>query len=379
MEQILDEPTNHLDVDAIQYLEDLLLDKQLTFLCVTHDRYFVSVGAAASSRSRALRGLTAFSARLQMDNVCQEILELESGSLRRYPGNYEKFLELKADRIAAEDHTRAADKNTLRRELEWVRKQPKARQAKSKEREARFYELKEKYDSSKRVDGKVSLQAGSQRIGTTIMNLKDAKLKFSDRTILDGFSYEFTKGDRVGIVGRNGAGKTTFLQVLAGAQSLDSGEFKSGELVRVGYYKQSGLGDVPPDLRVFDLVEAVCAGVPASALAGAAGGGGSLDPASAARRLLSRFQFPASRWMDPVHRLSGGERRRLQLLEVLAGAPNVLVGSLQFRSLRHWPLTFGQQKKLTCVRAFCVCVCVCVCVYLPCGSTQILDEPTNGK
>eukprot|EP00903_Cladosiphon_okamuranus_P013128 g12244.t1 len=292
---LLDEPTNHLDVEAIEWLEKLLAERALTFVCVTHDRYF-------------------------LENVCQEIIELDSAKLYRYPGSYERFLELKDERMHAEGAARDSARNKLRGELAWMRKQPKARQAKSKAREERFFELKAKAAAPVGAGNKgMTLASKTQRLGKTIVYLKGASLKFSAK-ILDNFAYEFDRGDRVGIVGGNGVGKTTFLNVLMGTQPLDSGEVKTGETVRYGYYEQNGLADLDDEVRVMELVEDTCASAEANE-----GDEPAPAPQVQARRLLNLFQFPAARWNDRVGRLSGGEKRRLQLLKVLATNPNFLV------------------------------------------------------
>ncbi|CAM9114708.1 unnamed protein product [Ectocarpus sp. 6 AP-2014] len=291
---LLDEPTNHLDVEAIEWLEKLLAERSLTFVCVTHDRYF-------------------------LENVCQEIIELDTAKLYRYPGSYERFLELKEERMNAEGAARDRARNKLRGELAWMRKQPKARQAKSKAREERFYELKTKAAAPAGASDKgLTLSSKTQRLGKTVVYLKGASLKFSAK-ILDNFAYEFDRGDRIGIVGGNGVGKTTFLNVLMGKQLLDTGEVVTGGTVRYGYYEQGGLVDMDDDVRVMELVEDTCAGAEVGE------DEEPVPPQVQARRLLNLFQFPAARWNDRVGRLSGGEKRRLQLLKVLATNPNFLV------------------------------------------------------
>lgn len=292
---LLDEPTNHLDVEAIEWLEKLLAERSLTFVCVTHDRYF-------------------------LENVCQEIIELDTAKLYRYPGSYERFLELKEERMNAEGAARDSARNKMRGELAWMRKQPKARQAKSKARQERFFELKEKAAAPASAGDKgLTLASKTSRLGKTVVYLKGASLQFSAK-ILDDFAYEFDKGDRIGIVGGNGVGKTTFLNVLMGNQPLDSGEVKTGDTVRYGYYEQGGLADMPDEVRVMELVEDTCAAAEVLEI--------DVEPVAPqvqARRLLNLFQFPAARWNDRVGRLSGGEKRRLQLLKVLATSPNFLV------------------------------------------------------
>ncbi|CAM9600201.1 unnamed protein product, partial [Hapterophycus canaliculatus] len=238
----------------------------------------------------------------------------------RYPGSYERFLELKEERMHAEGAARDSARNKMRGELAWMRKQPKARQAKSKAREERFFELKAKAAAPASASDKgLTLSSKTQRLGKTVVYLKGASLKFSAK-ILDNFAYEFDRGDRIGIVGGNGVGKTTFLNVLMGTQPLDSGEVVTGGTVRYGYYEQGGLADMNDDTRVMELVEDTCARAEANE-----GEEEPVAPQVQARRLLNLFQFPAARWNDRVGRLSGGEKRRLQLLKVLAINPNFLV------------------------------------------------------
>ncbi|CAM9538140.1 unnamed protein product, partial [Chrysoparadoxa australica] len=288
---LLDEPTNHLDVNAIEWLEDLLLERGNTVLLVTHDRYF-------------------------LENVCSEILELDMGSMYRYQGSYSAYLEAKDERLKQEASEYANNKNMLRKELAWVRKQPKARQSKSKARVEAFHDLNSRVAQQRQKAATnaagVTLAAEERRLGGTVMKLKGAELALGGKKLLQDFHYEFAKGERIGIVGGNGVGKTTFLRTLIGEQALDAGEVVIGETVTFGHYSQKGLTEEDMSLRVMELVEDTCA---ASVD----------DPQDAARKLLNRFNFPAARWNDQVSRLSGGEKRRLQLLKVLALNPNVLV------------------------------------------------------
>jgi ATP-binding cassette subfamily F protein uup len=347
---LLDEPTNHLDIDALDWLADFLRpgnreNKDLTVLLVTHDRFF-------------------------LERVCSEIVELDRASLHRYPGNYGRYLELKAERIAAEDAEAQRAKTKLRRESEWMAKQPRARQAKSKAREAQFYDLRERA-RGREVEKAVVLATPEEkekqkRLGGVVAEFKGAKYMLGDRTLLDDFTYSFRQRDRIGIVGSNGVGKSTFLKVLTGDLSLVGGSVRLGDTVRVGYYEQTGLNITAEQEQstilkfVQEAVEkgirekgneplkeaapqfVVAAGGPVSrrkAVAGKEVGvslalststGSTAAAATAvsereAMTLLKRFMFSSKRWYDRVGQLSGGERRRLQLLQVLARAPNVLL------------------------------------------------------
>mmetsp|Transcript_11656 Transcript_11656/g.15350 ORF Transcript_11656/g.15350 Transcript_11656/m.15350 type:complete len:716 (-) Transcript_11656:9-2156(-) len=290
---LLDEPTNHLDLAAIQWLSDLILeDKKLTVLVVTHDRSFLEV-------------------------VCNAILELDRGSIYSYEGNYGKYLEAKETRLAIEDAAVQSAKGKYRGELDWMRRQPQARQSKSKSRIDAFYKL-EKATTPRVKDPNLLLGSGEmRRLGGNIMTLRDASLAFgSDKILLDNFSYDFMKGDRIGIVGRNGVGKSTFIKILAGQQALDSGRVEPGETLVMGIYDQMGL--VIPDETItvmeFVLDKVTDAdGLPVS------------EAPSQARKLLTTFEFPRPRWNERVSMLSGGERRRLQLMAVLSKNPNFLL------------------------------------------------------
>ena len=340
---LLDEPTNHLDADALDWLSDYLKpggkDKDMTMLLVTHDRYF-------------------------LERTCSEILELDRASIYRYPGNYGRYLEMKAARIAAEDAEADRARTKLRRESEWMAKQPRARQAKSKARQAQFYEL---VDAAKgrEVQGQVSLSTPEEkekqrRLGGVVAEFKKASYAMgADKVLLQDFTYSFRQRDRIAIVGANGAGKSTFLKVLTGQLRLSGGEMRLGETARVGYYDQVGLNLTPDQekMPVLKFVqEAVEKGAPQSTLKAAnpkivvqeqdvkgrrnviAGKAGSVNVQVTneiststavserdAMQLLQRFQFPSKRFYDRVGQLSGGERRRLQLLQVLASQPNVLL------------------------------------------------------
>mmetsp|Transcript_30263 Transcript_30263/g.39919 ORF Transcript_30263/g.39919 Transcript_30263/m.39919 type:complete len:758 (+) Transcript_30263:46-2319(+) len=294
---LLDEPTNHLDVNAIQWVETLIKgSKDMACLVVTHDRVF-------------------------LENIADEIVELDRSSLFFYPGVYNKYLEAKAARLQQEDQEYASLKNKLRRELEWVRRQPQGRQAKSKSRVQAYEEMNAKAKSREIAGGKVSLNAQSQRLGNFILKFENANLAFKEngKTILKDFSYEFSKNDRLGIVGGNGVGKTTFLNILTQNQALDSGDVSVGETVVYGYYNQKGLEAEAMDItkRVIEYVQEIVENNRLEAE--------NENPASTTRKYLEKFQFPKGRWHEKVENLSGGERRRLQLLSVLCKNPNFLV------------------------------------------------------
>ena len=339
---LLDEPTNHLDADALDWLSDYLKpggkDKDMTMLLVTHDRYF-------------------------LERTCSEIVELDRSSLYRYPGNYGKYLELKNERLAAEDAESERARIKLRRESEWMAKQPRARQAKSKARQSQFYELVDA--AQKRVEQqKVDLAnpdeiAKQKRLGGVVVEFKNAGYTLNDRVLLKDFSYNFRQRDRIGICGPNGAGKTTLIKLISGQLALTSGNVRLGETVVIGYYEQKGLLLTPEQekLPVLKFVqEEVERGAPQEKLKAGqikitieekevsgrrnikAGKSNSVNIQIAesssssnavserdAMQLLQRFNFPSKRFYDRVGQLSGGERRRLQLLQILAKRPNVLL------------------------------------------------------
>ena len=340
---LLDEPTNHLDIDALEWLADYLKpggrDKDMAMLLVTHDRYF-------------------------LERVCSEIVEIDRGSLYRYPGNYMRFLQLKADRIAAEDADAERARTKLRKESEWMAKQPRARQAKSKARQDQFYELVEKAKGRGPDAKALSLVTDEEkerqkRLGGVVAEFKGAKYQMGDRVLLDDFTYNFRTRDRIGIVGANGVGKSTFLKILTNELKLLKGSVRIGETVCIGYYEQTGLNltseqEKQPVLKfVQEAVEkftptetlkapalkiSVDVNEPTGRRDRIAGKEASVNvqvtqeisQSSAvserdAMALLSRFQFPSKRWYDRVGQLSGGERRRLQLLQILAKRPNVLL------------------------------------------------------
>lgn len=295
---LLDEPTNFLSLAGVQWLSDLLQENpKLTIFMVTHDRAF-------------------------LDEVCNCIYELDNGSIYQHDGSYAKYLEGKEARLAAEDAATQAAKAKYRVELEWMRRQPQARQTKAKARIESFYKLEKATKPCPR-DATLTIDTGGpeRRIGTKILQLRNVCLKFGDRDMLSDFSYDFCAGDRICLVGSNGVGKTTFVRVLSGDQRFDSGERILGETVVMGVYDQLGLQldeDEQKDMTVLSFVmEKVQAQQSSS--------GNSYVPQDEARRLLQKFEFSKRRWNERVSMLSGGERRRLQLLEVLSKRPNFLI------------------------------------------------------
>lgn len=289
---LLDEPTNHLDLAAIEWLSELFLDQtKLTILVVTHDRAF-------------------------LDRVCNNVLELDRGSLYSYDGNYATFLEGKQARLELEDAAISSARTKYRRELDWMRRQPQARQSKSKSRIDAFYKL-EKATKPRTLDPSLTLDKdGQRRLGGNILKMKHVSLAFGDRVMLDDFSYDFSRGDKIGICGGNGVGKSTFIRILSGLQHIDSGEIELGETIVMGVYDQMGM-EVERDVTVLEFVQESVQ---------ARHDGASIPQAqSDARNLLKQFEFPRQRWNERVSILSGGERRRLQLLDVLSKKPNFLI------------------------------------------------------
>lgn len=284
---ILDEPTNHLDLETIEWLENYLAGQQLTLLLVTHDRYF-------------------------LERVTNVILELEGGSLYKYKGNYSYFLEKKAEREEREATEVEKAKNLLRKEQEWMRRQPKARGTKAKYRIDAFHELKEK--ASKNLQKQeLELSVQSKRQGGKILEIEHIHKSFEGKKLIDDFSYVFKKGDRIGIIGPNGVGKSTFLNMVSGRLQPDQGEVEPGATTVFGYYTQSEL-DFKESQRVIDIVKEIAEVVKM-------GDGREIT----ASQFLQYFQFAPPRQYDMVSKLSGGEKRRLQLLRVLIKNPNFLI------------------------------------------------------
>jgi ATP-binding cassette subfamily F protein uup len=284
---IMDEPTNHLDVEMVEWLEHYLNQEKVTLLLVTHDRYF-------------------------LDNVSEEIWEMDGSNLHIYKGDYENYLEKKTARI--ENDTASIDKarNTYRKELEWMRKQPKARTTKSKSRQDNFYMVEAK--AKQRIeDQQVELQMKMNRLGGKIAELKKVYKSYGEKVILKGFDYTFKKGERLGVIGKNGVGKSTFINMLQGLEEPDSGKINIGETVIFGNYSQSGLV-IKEDVRVIEYVKNIAEHFPLAA-------GGSLSAA----QFLQLFLFPPEQQYTYISKLSGGEKRRLHLLSILFRNPNFLV------------------------------------------------------
>ncbi|MDB5197772.1 MAG: transporter [Flaviaesturariibacter sp.] len=284
---IMDEPTNHLDVDMVEWLEHYMNKENTTLLMVTHDRYF-------------------------LDAVCEEIWEIDNGILYTHKGDYANFLEKKAAREESEVASVDKARNLYRKELEWMRKQPKARTTKSKSRQDNFYEV-EKKAKQQLAEQQLELQSKMSRLGGKIAELKKVYKKYDDKVILAGFDYTFKKGDRIGIVGKNGAGKSTFINILQQLEPVDSGKVNIGDTVVFGNYSQGGLV-IKEDLRVIEFVKNIAENFPLA-------NGASLS----ASQFLSLFLFPPEQQYTYVSKLSGGEKRRLHLLSILFRNPNFLV------------------------------------------------------
>ncbi|MEI6507551.1 MAG: ABC-F family ATP-binding cassette domain-containing protein [Bacteroidota bacterium] len=284
---IMDEPTNHLDVEMIEWLEGYLKTQQVTLLLVTHDRYF-------------------------LDNVCTSIIELDNGRLYHYQGKYADFIAQKADREFREEREIDKAKNLLRKELEWMRRQPKARGTKSKSRIDAYYEIKEK--ASKRIDDKlVKLDIKTQRMGGKILEIHRINKSYGDLCVANDFSFRFKPGERVGIVGRNGVGKTAFLNMLMGLEEPDSGRITKGDTITFGYYSQKGMVQ-GEDKRVIEVVKDIAEYIELNK-----------GEKITASQLLKRFLFDDKQQFVYVSKLSGGEKRRLYLLTILMKNPNFLV------------------------------------------------------
>jgi ATP-binding cassette subfamily F protein uup len=284
---LLDEPTNHLDTDMVEWLEGFLVRSTSALLMITHDRYF-------------------------LDNICTEITELENGKMYFYSGNYSYFLEKKEERMMNRESELEKDRNIYRNELEWMRKQPKARTTKSKSRIDSFGDLEEKVKGV-RKEKELSLDVKMNRIGGKVIEMKKVYKKYDDKNILKGFDYTFKTGERIGIVGANGSGKSTFLNMITGIENADSGKINVGDTVIFGYYSQQGI-EMKEDKRVIEVVKDIADVIPMA--------DGTKVTAS---QFLNVFQFPPSMQQTFVSKLSGGERRRLFLLTVLIRNPNFLI------------------------------------------------------
>ncbi len=284
---IMDEPTNHLDIEMVEWLENYLNQQNITLLVVSHDRYF-------------------------LDNVCNEIWEMDRSELFTYKGDYENYLEKKSARIESELASIDKAKNLYRKELEWMRKQPKARTTKSKSRQDAFYVVESK--AKQNLDEqRLTLEMKMSRLGGKVAELKKVYKSYGDKIILKGFDYTFKRGDRIGVVGKNGVGKTTFLNMLQGIVPPDSGKVNIGETVVFGNYSQTGLV-VKEDMRVIEFVKNIAEHFPLA-------DGSSLSAA----QFLNLFLFPPDKQYTYISSLSGGEKRRLFLLSILFRNPNFLI------------------------------------------------------
>ena len=284
---VMDEPTNHLDIDVIEFLEGYLQKSRCTLLMVTHDRYF-------------------------LDRVCNTVFELDRGNLYTYRGNYSYFLEKRDERYRNMQADIDKSRNLLRRELEWIRSTPQARTGKARYRINAFYDLKQRASVSL-ARQQMSIDVAASRLGGKIIDCEDVTLHFGQQCMIDRFSYKFSRYERVGIVGKNGVGKSTFLNLLTGAIAPDAGRIERGETLRIGYYRQQGM-EFRPGQTVFDIVHEI------AETATAADG-----HTVSAMSMLNRFLFPPETHAKHVEVLSGGERRRLYLLTILMRNPNFLI------------------------------------------------------
>ncbi len=284
---MMDEPTNHLDVNMIEWLEHYLSQENITLLLVTHDRYF-------------------------LDAVCTEIWELERENIYTYVGDYENYMEKKAARIESELATIDKAKNQYRKELEWMRKQPKARSTKSRSRQDNFYEIEAKA-KQKLEDTQLQLQVKMSRIGGKVLEVKKVYKSFGSLPILKGFDYTFSKGERIGVIGKNGVGKSTFLNILQGLEKPDSGKINVGDTIIFGNFSQQGLV-IKENVRVIEYVRSFAETFPLA-------NGGSLSAA----QFLELFLFTPEKQYTYLNSLSGGEKKRLQLLTILFTNPNFLI------------------------------------------------------
>lgn len=284
---ILDEPTNHLDLEMIEWLEDYFKKEKITLFMVTHDRYF-------------------------LERVCNEIIELDHGELYKYKGNYSYYLEKKEERISLEATITNKAKNLFKKELDWMRRQPKARTTKSKSRIDDFFKIKEKAHK-RRQDHSVQLEINMARLGSKILELHKLKKSFGDLKILDGFEYVFKKGERIGIIGKNGTGKSSFLNILTNKEPVDTGKVVVGDTVKFGYYTQKGIV-IKEGQKVIEVIKEFGEEIPLAK-----------GRRISASQLLERFLFDKKKQYDFVEKLSGGEQKRLYLCTVLIQNPNFLI------------------------------------------------------
>ncbi len=284
---VLDEPTNHLDLEMIEWLEHYFAKSSLTLFMVTHDRYF-------------------------LERVCNEIIELDHGKLYSYKGNYSYYLEQKEARINIEQIETGKAKQLFKKELEWMRRQPKARTTKSKSRIDDFSEIK-KRAHQRRKDHTIQLEINMERLGSKIVEFHNVSKSFDDKTILKNFEYTFKRGERIGIIGKNGTGKSTFLNMLTKTISPDAGKIVIGETVKFGYYTQRGI-NIKAEQKVIDVIKEFGEYIPLTK-----------GRQISAKQLLERFLFDGKKQHDYVEKLSGGEQKRLYLCTVLIQNPNFLI------------------------------------------------------
>ena len=284
---IMDEPTNHLDLDMIEWLEEYFKKENFTIFMVTHDRYF-------------------------LERVCNEIVELDHGNLYTYKGNYGYYLDKKDARMAQEATNTEKAKQLYKKELEWMRRQPKARTTKSKSRIDDFQDIKDRAHK-RRQDHEVQLELNMERLGSKIVELHNIGKSFHDKQLLQNFSYNFKRGERIGIIGKNGTGKSTFLNILTGGIKPDIGKVVIGETIKFGYYTQSGI-KIKPGQKVIEVIREFGDYIPLKK-----------GRQISAQQLLERFLFDRKKQYDFVEKLSGGERKRLYLCTVLIQNPNFLI------------------------------------------------------
>ncbi len=284
---VMDEPTNHLDLEMIEWLEELFAKENFTLFMVTHDRYF-------------------------LERVCNEIIELDEGNLYSYKGNYSYYLEKRDARIENQATETEKAKQLYKKELDWMRRQPKARTTKSKSRIEDFHEIKTRA-SKRRNDHEVQLELNMERLGTKVVELHNISKAYDDKELFTNFEYNFLRGERVGIIGKNGTGKSTFLNILTGKQEPDTGKVVIGETVKFGYYTQKGI-NIKEGQKVIDVVREFGDYIPLKK-----------GRQISAQQLLERFLFDRKKQYDFVDKLSGGERKRLYLCTVLIRNPNFLI------------------------------------------------------
>lgn len=284
---LLDEPTNHLDIDTIEWLENIIAKNFKTLIMVSHDRYF-------------------------LDAICNVVVEIDNGNVLKIKGNYAHFLEKKAQLIEGEDARHAKLKNLMRKELEWVRRQPKARGTKSRSRLDAFNVLKEEV-GNKRIEEELDLPFKAHRQGSKIVELRRVSKNYDQQVILKQFSYNFQKGEKVGIIGKNGVGKTTLIRIITGEETPDTGDVVIGETTLIGYYRQE-IPNFDPEMRLLDYVKSIAENIELE--------NGQNMSASA---FLTYFLFKPAQHYTPLGKLSGGERKRLQLISILIKNPNFLI------------------------------------------------------